>query len=112
MNWFRKYGLLIIILLALVHQVLQKGMGIHTPFLSSYLDDVLCMPIFLGLWNWERIYFWRWNRLEKLDVIYFTLLVFLVFELILPPYVSSCTADWWDGLAYASGSSLYWWIWK
>ena len=112
MIWIRKYGMWLIVLIALGHQVLQKVMGIHHPFLASYLDDVLCMPIFLSLWNWERKNFWRWDRLDKIDIIYFTLLVFLLFEFILPLFVSSCTSDWWDGLAYAAGSSLYWWIWR
>jgi hypothetical protein len=112
MNWFRKYGLPSILILAFSHQLLQKGADIQLPFLSSYLDDILCMPIFLSLWNWERQHLWNWKRLDKIDIVCFTLLVFLLFELILPRQLASCTADWWDGLAYAGGSSFYWWVWR
>ncbi|NBC08817.1 MAG: hypothetical protein GVY26_16625, partial [Bacteroidetes bacterium] len=45
------------LLLFTMHQLLQKGFGIHLPFLHAYLDPFLAMPILLGLLEWER----RWR---------------------------------------------------
>lgn len=108
----RKYysGLAIIALLALSHQLLQKQFQLSIPFLHAYLDDVLSMPLFLALWNWERAYFWNKNFISKSEIILFTLFIFFLFEGIIPQYIPTFTADWTDGLAYALGSGIFWWL--
>lgn len=100
--------LLLVVMVAILHQFLQKGLGIDIPFFHAYLDDFLCMPILLALWRWERQLWWEINSFRKRDIIYFTLGIFLLFEMIIPRYSISFTADWYDGIAYTCGSLLYW----
>ncbi len=107
----QRYHFIIFVLvgLALAHQVLQKAFHITLPFLHSYLDDALAMPILLALWRWERQWWWRIETLSKRDILYLTLFVFCLFEFVLPQYSSLYTADWNDGIAYSAGSVLFWW---
>ena len=111
MNASRRYHFIILVIVGLAcgHQLFQKGFDIHITFLHSYLDDVLAMPIFLALWRWEHRQWWRTSGLHKRDILLLTLLVFCLFELVLPNYISAYTADWNDGLAYCAGSGLFWW---
>ncbi|MEL7425219.1 MAG: hypothetical protein AAFN81_19690 [Bacteroidota bacterium] len=111
MNASQRYhsAIFIIMCLALGHQVLQKGFNVYIPFLHSYLDDILAMPLLLALWRWERNWWWAVSDLRKRELLLFTLVVFCLFELILPKFSSAYTADWNDGLAYSAGSVLFWW---
>lgn len=102
-RWF-----FIILAVAIVHQLLQKQFAIYIPFLHAYLDDVLCMPLLLALWAWERKLWFAAPAIKKWEIALLTLLVFILFEGILPLYSSAYTADWRDGLAYSGGSWLYW----
>lgn len=111
MNAQRFYQITIfsLLVLALAHQLLQKGFGIYLPFLHCYLDDVLAMPIILALWRWERNWWWRIPTLRKRDILFLTCVVIVLFEGMLPHYSTSYTADWADGIAYGAGSILFWW---
>ena len=93
--------------LALLHQVLQKVFLVQIPFLHSYLDDVLCIPIFLGIWNWERSIWWGKTTLSISEILALVVLVFIVFEWVVPKYDARFTADYWDGAAYLLGAGLY-----
>jgi hypothetical protein len=101
-------SIIIIGFLALCHQYLQKQLSIQLPWLHAYLDDMLCMPLFLAIWRWEKQLFWKTDRLRKTEVIFFTCFIFILFEGILPRFSIAYTADWKDGLAYICGSSLFW----
>lgn len=104
------YWLIAFGVVAIGHQVLQKYYGIQLPWLHAYLDDLLAMPLILGLWRWERNLWWQEGTLRKRDIAGLTIVTFILFEFVLPSYSTAFTADWYDGLAYSGGSILFWWI--
>jgi hypothetical protein len=97
----------ICLVLFALHQLLQKGFGIHLPFLHAYLDPFLSMPIVLGLLDRERIRRYDWRPLQTWEIAVTTLLFVLLFEWAFPVWNPAFTADWWDVPAYGAGALLY-----
>lgn len=97
------------LLLFIVHQVLQKGLGLHIVFLDSYLDPFLSMPILLGVFDWERG--WRYGAppLRVWEVMVVTIGFSILFEWGFPRWDDRFTADWYDVLAYGLGAAVYVW---
>ncbi len=97
------------LLLFIMHQILQKGMGIHLFFLHAYLDPFLTMPLILGILNWERR--WRYGAapLQLWEIAVVTIGVSLLFEWGLPHWDHRATADAYDVVAYGLGSAVYVW---
>lgn len=101
------YGIMLIGLLACVHQYVQKELNLQLPLLHAYLDDVLCMPIFLAIWRWEKQLLWKTVKLQSAEIVFLTCFIFVIFEGILPRFSVVYTSDWRDGLAYSCGSSIF-----
>ncbi|MGM0582727.1 MAG: hypothetical protein ACQETL_18765 [Bacteroidota bacterium] len=102
---------LVSILLFLVHQIIEKGFDYSVPILHAYLDDLVCMPIILGLGTqiiqWihpvKSLYFLDKNAIF-ITVIFYSIL----FEAILPSVNSSIyIADWIDVALYALGGFMF-----
>jgi hypothetical protein len=95
------------LLLFALHQLLQKGFGIHLPFLHAYLDPFLSMPILLGLFDWERR--WRYGAapLQVWEIAVLTLLFTLLFEWGFPRWNPRFVSDGYDAIAYGLGSVAY-----
>ncbi|HKK80398.1 MAG TPA: hypothetical protein VJ933_12260 [Phaeodactylibacter sp.] len=90
-----------------LHQLLQKGFGIHLPFLHAYFDPFLSMPILLGLLDWERAWRYGWRPLRPWELGIITALFSLLFEWGFPSWSDAFTADLWDVPAYAFGALCY-----
>lgn len=105
--FWRKWWWWLLVTIALSHQFVQRVLAIDIPLVHAYLDDVLCIPIFLTIWNWERQVWWGAPPLKWGEILVFVLLTFAFFELVLPQYDPRFTADYWDGLAYLLGAFLY-----
>lgn len=99
------------ILLFLIHQIIEKAFGYSVPILHAYLDDLLCMPIVLGMGTqilqWihpiKDLYF-----LDKTAIIFTVVLYSILFEAILPFVNSSIyIADWIDVAFYALGGFAF-----
>ena len=99
------------ILLFLVHQIIEKGFNYSIPISDAYLDDLVCMPIILGLGTqiiqWihpvKNLYF-----LDKNAIILTVIFYSILFEGILPflnPIIY--TADWIDIALYALGGYMF-----
>ncbi|WP_367389593.1 hypothetical protein [Lewinella sp. LCG006] len=101
------FAIALIGVIALVHQYSQKILHLSVPWMNAYLDDILCMPLFLAIWQWEKQLFWKTLYLRKKEIAFFTCFIFILFEGILPHYSMLFTADWRDGLAYCCGSSIF-----
>jgi hypothetical protein len=96
--------------LFLVHQFLQKGLGIAIPIVDSYLDPLLCMPILLTLFLAERRWLFRKGEayfLPKGEVVGIVLVLTLLFEWGFPFFSEKFTADVWDAVAYGIGGVLF-----
>lgn len=92
------------------HQLLQKFMPIGPGWNSSYLDNLLAMPIILTLLLVERQYLFKKGAsypLPALDVIMATLFIIVVAEVIFPLFSDDFVTDWMDALFYASGSIIF-----
>lgn len=96
--------------LFLLHQVLQKVLGVALPGIDPYLDSFLAMPILLTLLLAERRVLFKKGAsycLTILEILIATLFVALVAELLFPALSDRFTADWWDVVAYGLGSVLF-----
>jgi hypothetical protein len=100
----------VVALMFVAHQILQKYFGIALFWLHSYLDPLLCMPILLTLLLTERRHIWGKGlqyRLSLTEVSMATIALSIVFELVFPKLSTRFTADWGDVVAYAIGALFF-----
>jgi len=100
-------------LLFWVNQYLERVEEIFIPFLHSYFDDLLAMPVVLGI----TLQVYRWIHPMKngfvftptqvlVGFIYFSLL----FEGLLPSWSATYTRDIWDIVCYFLGSVWFYFL--
>jgi hypothetical protein len=97
-----------------INQFLERVLGIFIPYVHSYLDDLLAMPVVLGITLQafrlfhplkDRFIFTKSHII--IAVVYFS----LIFEVLLPMKSDTYTRDPWDVLCYAIGAvAFYYWI--
>ncbi|WP_207493668.1 hypothetical protein [Aridibaculum aurantiacum] len=101
---------IICLVLFIIHQVMQKGMNMHHPFMDSYLDNLVAMPVILTLLLAERQWLFKKGntyRLPALDIALATLYIILITEILFPLFSEKFTGDWVDAICYALGSLLF-----
>ncbi|WP_162054045.1 hypothetical protein [Pontibacter pamirensis] len=98
----------ICILLFCLNRALEQAQVYVWP-LYAYLDDVLCMPLTLGIiLTVQRVYFQNQSMTIPVRHIIFAVAAFSVcFELLLPLYKLLYTADVLDVVAYALGAFAF-----
>jgi hypothetical protein len=95
--------------LYLLNQFIEQ-VGFYSVFLSSYLDDLVVMPIILSLalvgmrFATQRPDF----ELDPVMVIMAFVLISILFEFILPTYSNAYTKDYYDIGCYAIGTGVFW----
>ena len=98
----------------LTHQLSQKLLGARWPFLDSYLDPFLSIPLLLGLAASEQRWLgWRGGDepFSAVEVAAMTLALAVLFEEGFPRLdPARQTRDVWDYVAYALGGGAYWWF--
>jgi hypothetical protein len=110
MHVLRSPAFLICLVLFALHQFLQKGLNIHFPFFSRYLDNMLAMPVILTLLLAERQWLFKKSvdyRIPGLDIIAATFYIAIVSEIVFPLLSEKFTADWRDVIFYSLGSLLF-----
>ena len=99
---------IIVTILLILHQIVQKVLLINFPFIDAYADDFLAMPFILSIFLMEQLF---WNRrtgnLTTFEVVIFTTIFAIFFEEIVPKLNLNYTKDYWDYLAYTLGSLFY-----
>lgn len=96
-------------LLFWVNQYLERIQEILIPFIYSYLDDLLAMPVILGI----TLQFFRWIyrkntfTLTKTQILIGTAYISFLFEVLLPQWSDRYTADPWDILCYGLGAVYF-----
>jgi hypothetical protein len=93
-----------------INQGVERLLGIYIPFIHAYLDDLLAMPVVLGLtlqvFRWihplkTRFYF---SKIQlTVGWVYFSFL----FEVLLPQWADIYTADIWDVVCYGVGTIIF-----
>jgi hypothetical protein len=78
------------------------------PQLTSYLRDVLCMPVMLSIaLVAHQLVYGRQATLPASWVLAASAFVALWFEVLLPRWAPHAVADPWDVLAYAAGALIF-----
>lgn len=96
--------------LALIHQILQKILGIHVPIVDSYLDPLLFLPILLQLILLERRFvFGKGSQyaLSWYHIFGVVVLVSVLVELLFPVWNPLLTADYKDVICYLIGGTAF-----
>lgn len=105
-----KKRLVISMLLCYLILFLSKKMGLFFPeLINSYATDMLCIPIVLSIARYGIAYWINDARfqLNRWHMAAATLAFVVTFELVLPTYSSTYTADPFDALMYVSGVLLF-----
>ncbi len=98
----------------LINQVIERVLNIHIPYVHAYLDDLLVMPIILGLIT--QFFQWihpakQYYHLSKTHIIIAVLFFSVVFEMIYPViYPQNYTADPIDVICYGLGGFCFYWL--
>lgn len=90
-----------------LHQLLQKGLGMAIPWADNYLDPLLCMPLLLGLFEWEQQRLFGRRKLHLWEALVLTGLLSVLFECGFPRWSDRFTTDIWDVAAYYVGTAAY-----
>ena len=97
-------------ILFVLHQILQKVLGLSLPFFDLYLDSLLAMPIILSFLLLEKQILFRKGanyRLTVLEVIMATFFISLVSEWLFPKLSDRFTTDWIDVALYIAGALIF-----
>ncbi|MHA7129576.1 magnesium citrate secondary transporter [Algoriphagus namhaensis] len=93
-----------------VNFILQRAFEIHIPIYHAYGDDLIAMPIILGI----CLQVLRWIHPARGQLIFGKKLLFfswiyvsMVFEFGLPLFSSRYTQDWLDVVCYGFGVFLF-----
>ncbi|WKV12385.1 magnesium citrate secondary transporter [Marivirga harenae] len=101
----------ITMILFLTNQMIENWLSFTVPVIHAYLDDLLCMPVILGLSTQIIQWIHPLRDLYHLDKKAITIVVLfysILFEGILPMVeLSTYTADWIDVILYSLGGFTY-----
>lgn len=97
-------------LLFTLNQLIERILNIHIPYIHAYLDDLLAMPVILGI----TLQVYRWIHPLK-DAFIFTkaqtfvgfAYISFIFEWFLPRFSATYTADPWDVVCYGIGTLVF-----
>lgn len=108
--WF-----VLMVSVAIGHQLTQKVFHISLPWADSYLDPLLLMPILCQLVLWERRVLFRKGpsyTLEWWRVALVCVFVSVLAEVVFPMVSSKFTADPYDIVCYGLGAFTFWTLWN
>ena len=94
-----------------MNQILEF-LNLSHPYMRSYLDDLLVMPILLTVALVVMRILLK-NKTFELDAVMLVMafvMISVLFEIILPNYSDRYTRGSWDVLCYAIGTFLYVWF--
>jgi hypothetical protein len=99
---------IISVLLFLLNQILERA-GVFLPYIHSYLDDLLCMPVTLTIALFLQQKFTRSPAyiFSKNHVVVVVIFYAIFFEVWLPKQSAHYTSDPLDAIAYAAGGLVF-----
>jgi hypothetical protein len=98
------------VLVFVINQFLQRILHLILPILHSYLDDLLAIPVILGitLQIYQKIHPQRQAfSFTPTQILVAVLYVSVVFEWVLPQYSTTYTADLLDVVCYLLGAGYF-----
>lgn len=113
MTVFKNPFFFILVLIFVVNQVLERYFKLFIPFAHSYLDDLLAIPVILGITL--QIYRKIHPRKEtfsftKTQILVAVIYVSVVFELILRKFSNTYTSDIYDVACYTFGAIYFYFL--
>jgi len=110
MTVFRNPYFIVCCLLFWTNQFLERILGIFIPFVHEYLDDLLAMPVVLGI----SLQVFRWIShlkdrfiLTKTQILVGVAYFAFLFEFLLPMFSPVYTRDFWDMFCYGVGAVFF-----
>lgn len=97
------YSFIVPAILFLLHQVMQRALGVAMPFLDAYLDPFCLGALALHGVRLERKFLFN-RPLPPVDTLVITLFLIAVSEVLFPYFSDEFAGDWWDAVAIASGA--------
>lgn len=100
-------------ILFITHQVFQKILGWNLPIIDSFLDPLLCLPIFMGIMLIERRFFLKRRKnnnvytFSNLEVIIIATTLSIIFEEGFPRWSDQFTKDYFDYIFYFVGALFF-----
>lgn len=113
MNIFRNPAWLFCVLLFVLHQISQKILGWNIAILDSYLDPLLCLPIFMGMMLAERRFFLKKINHNKVytfsifETILISITLSIIFEEGFSRWSDEFTKDYFDYVFYFAGALFF-----
>ena len=113
MRVFQNPAWLSCVILFITHQFFQKILGWDSLILDSYLDPLLCLPIFMGMMLIERRFFLKKRNYNKiytfsiLETIIITIVLSIIFEEGFPWWSDQFTRDNFDYMLYFVGALFF-----
>lgn len=96
-----------------VNQYLEKAQGIFIPLVHGYLDDLLAIPVILGI----TLQVYRWIHplkhafsFTKNQILVAVAYISLIFEGLLPLWSDVYVRDPWDIFCYGLGSVYFYYL--
>jgi hypothetical protein len=93
-----------------INQFLERVLNIFIPYVHSYLDDLMAMPVILGI----TLQIYRWIHplknsfaFTKVQVFVGVVYVSLIFEVLLPLWYETYIMDIWDIPCYVIGAFYF-----
>jgi hypothetical protein len=113
MTVFKNPFFYIPVLIFVVNQVLERYFKLFIPFAHSYLDDLLAIPVILGitLQIYRKIHPEKDTfSLTKIQILVAIIYVSVVFEWFLPRFSSTYTSDILDVICYFVGGFYFYFL--
>ncbi len=101
---------ILIISIALIHQLLQKILGINIHYWDFYGDDLLAVPFVSAIvLIIENTFFYKnpYRRHSFMQLSFILIVLILLFEFILPNQSNRYVQDYLDILFYTLGTLMY-----
>lgn len=95
-------------ILFITHQLSQKVLGLHIPFIDFYLDAFCFGAIVPVLMLIERQWLFKQSRYSSVEFVSLLIFLILVSEVLLPFISTNFIADMYDALAILLGGVWFW----
>jgi len=103
----KMYIWLVLVFIFILNQILERAFQIRIPLLYSYLDDLLVIPIVLGMYQLLMQQFNKKFTTPWYMVLLAITMLSVHFEIIMPQISQKYTSDIFDVLMYIMGGTLY-----
>ena len=102
-NPFLHFSFWVPALLFVIHQILQKLIGVEIPFVDFYIDPFCFSALTMPLYMWERKMLFHQSGISKLEMLVLLTFLILFSEVVLPYFSSQFIADLLDVLMILLG---------